>query len=125
VLLVDACDRVGIAPELDDTAFYRNARRCLSPGGVFVTNVCGDMSSSAAHLAKIGDVFGAGFVTLQVRQDGNIIAFAFKERRPAIDWAQLQATAVDLKRGLGLDFPRYLRRMALNWTLRRWQHVFV
>ena len=64
-------------------------------------------------------------MTLQVRPDGNVILFAFKESRPEIDWEQLEATAVDLKRKFGLDFPRYVRRIALDWKLRRGQPVFV
>jgi hypothetical protein len=64
-------------------------------------------------------------MTLQVRPDGNLIVFAFKKRPPEIDWEQLAAAAVDLKRTFGLDFPRYVRRIALDWKLRRWQPVFV
>jgi hypothetical protein len=70
-------------------------------------------------------VFGDEIMTLQVRPDGNLIVFAFKERRPEIDWEQLEVAATDLKRKFGLDFPRYVRRIALNWKLRRWQPVFV
>jgi hypothetical protein len=62
---------------------------------------------------------------LQVKPDGNLIVFAFKERRPEIDWEQLERTAVDLERKFGLDFPRYARRISLNWKLRRWQPAFV
>ena len=41
VILADACDRSGMAVELDWLEFYRKARRCLSTGGVFVINLCG------------------------------------------------------------------------------------
>jgi spermidine synthase len=99
--------------------------RCLSRGGVFVANVCGDLNGCAAHVGKIRTVFGDEIMTLQVRPGGNLIVFAFKERRPQIDWKQLAATAVDLKRKFGLDFPRYVRRIALNCTSRRWQPAFV
>ena len=125
VIMADACDREGIAPELDAIEFYQDAHRCLSGGGVFVANVCGDLNGCAAHVGKIRTVFGDEIMTLQARPDGNLIVFAFKERRPEIDWGQLQATAVDLKRKFGLDFPRYVRRIALNWKLRRWRPVFV
>ena len=124
VILADACDRVGIAPELDAMAFYQDAYRCLSSGGVFVTNVCGDVNSCVAHVGKIRDVFGDGFMTLQAKQDDNVIVFAFKERRPDVDWERLEAAAAVLKRRFGLNFPRYLRRIALDWQLRRWRHVF-
>jgi spermidine synthase len=125
VILADACDREGIAPELNTVEFYQQAHRCLFSGGVFVANMCGDLDGCAAHVAKIRAVFGDEFMTLQVRPDGNLIVFAFKARPPEIDWEQLAADAVDLKRKFGLDFPRYVRRIALNWKLRRWQPVFV
>jgi spermidine synthase len=125
VILADACDREGIAPELDAMEFYEAAHRCLSDGGVFVANVCGDPNGCAAHIANIRAVFGDEFMTLQVRPDGNLILFAFKETRPEIDWLQLEATAANLKRKLGLDFPRYVRRIALDWKLRRLQPVFI
>jgi spermidine synthase len=125
VILADACDRQGIAPELDAIEFYQNAHRCLSRGGMFVANMCGDLNICAAHVGRMRAVFGDEIMTLQVRPDGNLIVFAFKERRPEIDWEQLEATAVNLKRKFGLDFPRYVRRIALNWKLRRWQPAFV
>ncbi|HEY0341254.1 MAG TPA: fused MFS/spermidine synthase [Steroidobacteraceae bacterium] len=125
VILADACDRVGIAPQLDTLEFYEDVHRCLSPGGVFVTNVCGDTSSRAAHIAKIRAVFGDGFMSLQVRQHGNLILLAFKESRPPVDWEGLETTAKALKRTFGLDFPKYVRRIALDWRLRHWREVFV
>lgn len=125
VILADACDSEGIACELDSIEFYQNVHRCLSGGGVFVANICGALTDWAAHLGRIRAVFGDEIMTLQVRPDGNVIVFAFKERHPELDWQQLQATAVDLKRKLGVDFPRYLRRIALNWKLRRWQPAVV
>jgi spermidine synthase len=125
VILADACDREGIAPDLGTIEFYQDAHRRLFAGGVFVANVCGDLGDSAAHVGKIRAVFGEEIMTLQVRPDGNLIVFAFKEHRPEIDWEQLEANAANLKRKFGLDFPRYVRRIALNWKLRRWQPVFV
>ena len=123
VILADACDRTGIAPELNAVEFYQNAHRCLSPGGVFVTNVCGDTDSRAAHILKIRNAFDDEFLTLQVRPNGNVIVFAFKERRLEVRWEPLEAAAGDLKRRFRLDFPKYVRRIALDWKLRRWQHL--
>jgi spermidine synthase len=125
VILADACNRDGIAPELNAIEFYQQVHRCLFSSGVFVANMCGDLDNCAAHVGKIRKVFGDDIMTLQVRPDGNLIVFAFKERRPEIDWEQLERTAVDLERKFGLDFPRYVRRIALNWKLRRWQPAFV
>jgi spermidine synthase len=123
VILADACDREGVAPELDTTEFYQDAHRRLFAGGVFVANVCGDPEHSAAHVDRIRAVFGEGIMTLQVRPDGNLIVIAFKDRRPPIDWQKLDSIAADLRRKFGLDFPKYVRRIALNWKLRQWRRA--
>lgn len=123
VILADACDRAGIAPGLDTIEFYQNVRRCLAGGGMFVGNMCGDENRWAAHFEKIRTVFGDELMTLQVRPGGNVIVLAFKDRRLEIDWEQLVTTAFTLERKFGLNFPRFLRRIALNWKLRRWQRI--
>ena len=121
VILADACDRAGIAPQLDALEFYHSARQCLSPRGVFVANLCGETHGRAAHLTKIRSVFGDGVVTLPVRPQGNVIVFAFKERDPEISWEGLSGAAVAMQRRFGLDFPRYVRQITIECKLRRWQ----
>jgi spermidine synthase len=113
VILLDACDRTGVAPELNTIEFYRNAHNSLCGGGIFVANVCGDKHARASHILKIRNAFDGRCITLRVRPDGNVIVFAFKDAdTEAIDWPHLEATAVELKNRLGLDFPRYVRRIA-------------
>jgi len=124
VILVDACDRKGIAPELDTIEFYRRARSCLSAGGVFVANLCSEPNENATHLAKIRAVFGDEYLTLRVRMDGNLIVIALREGHNAIDWEGLESAAVNLKRQMGVNFPQYVRRMALSRKLRRWDPIW-
>jgi spermidine synthase len=114
IILADACDHAGVAPELDALEFYRNAHRALAPGGVFVANLCGNVHARAAHLLKLRQAFGDGYLTLPVRPDGNVIVFAFKEGRPHQTMTDIAAAALDLKRALGLDFPRYMRRIVVE-----------
>jgi spermidine synthase len=123
VILADACDRSGIAPQMDDLEFYRNALRCLAPGGVFVANICGSPDSRNAHLLRIRQVFGERWLTLPVRPDGSIVLFAFKDERPAAPFTDLATIAPDLKREFGLDFPNYVRRMARAWQRRAEPHA--
>ena len=123
VILADACDRTGIAPELSDVEFYQNARRCLSPGGVFVVNVCGEPHSRIAHILKIRNAFDDEFLTLQVRPNGNIIVLAFKEPREQGRRAPLERAVDDLKCRFRLDFPKYLRLIELDAKRRRWQQI--
>lgn len=119
VILADACNRTGIAPQLGAIEFYQNARRCLSRGGVFVANLCGNAHARAGHLAKVRNVFGE-YLTLRVRHGGNDIVFAFKDQAPQkLSWEHLAPTALDLRRQFSLDFPKYARRIALEWHRRR------
>ena len=121
VILADACDRAGIAPELDAIEFYQQVRRVLSHGGVFVSNMCGDRKNCNAHLGKIQKVFEGNFVTLQVAPHGNVIVLAFKDAHSQYDWGKLAAIGLNLKQRFSLDFPRYVQRMALGRKLCRWQ----
>lgn len=118
VILADACDRSGIAPQLDDLTFYRNVRRCLAPGGIFVANICGTQDSRNAHLLRIRQVFDEEWLALPVRPDSNTVVFAFRDARPAVTFDELAAEAPDLKRAFGLDFPNYVRRLSHAWQRR-------
>lgn len=107
VVLADACDSSGIAAQFNSTAFYRNARNCLAPGGVFVTNVCGDESMCADHLLKLRAAFDDEVLTLQTPTGRNLVAFAFRDRPPKRSRMQSSIAAADLKRRFRIDFPRY------------------
>lgn len=111
VILADACDRRGIAPDLSSVEFYRNARSRLTADGVFVVNVCGDKESTAAHLAKLRVAFDDELLSLQVQGDSNLIIFGFKGKRPNLHRGRLAASASDLKHRFRLDFPKYARNI--------------
>ena len=123
VILADACDRGGTALQLDCADFYMNAHRCLKSGGVFVINLCGDPHRRVAHLFRLRQVFGDDISTLQVTRNGNLIALAFKGRRPKIPADRLHANAEDLKRRFGLNFPRFARLITLEEQHRRLRQV--
>jgi spermidine synthase len=112
VILADACDRKGIAADLDSVDFYRKARSCLSADGVLVVNLCGDENSTAAHLDKLRDAFDDQLLTLPVRHDTNIIAFGFKDHRPDFAFKQMKFVARELKQQLRLNFPKFARNIA-------------
>lgn len=114
VILADACNHAGIAPELSARDFYEKAHGALAPGGVLVANLCGNVHDRAAHLLRIRQAFGGDYLVLPVRRDGNVIVLAFKEARARRTLADVNAAALDLKRVLGLDFPRYVRRIVIE-----------
>lgn len=118
VILADACDHGGIAPQLDALEFYQNARRRLSDAGVFVLNLCGDKPSWLSHMTKLRCVFGDEFLTLPGRRGGNVIVFAFKQPTVEVHWESAEGATRELRSRYGLDFPRYVRRIALDWRHR-------
>jgi spermidine synthase len=111
VVLADACDRTGIATQFNSLQFYRTARNCLAPGGVFVTNLCGDESERAEHLRKLREAFDDEVLTLKMDSGRNLVAFAFRERRP-IRSKQTCIEAGELKRRFGINFPKYALHLA-------------
>jgi hypothetical protein len=69
-------------------------------------------------MTKLRCVFGDEFLTLPGRRDGNVIVFAFKQPTVEVNWEPTEGAARDLVARFGLDFPRYVRRIALDWRRR-------
>lgn len=114
VIIVDAFDGLGIAPELSSPDFYAEAHRLLSANGILVMNLAGDKAGYDDPLAQLAHCFDDQVLSLKVRDGGNQIAFAFKHAGFSPDWARLKAVAVELERKLGLDFTRYLEMLQKN-----------
>ncbi len=111
LVLADACDRTGIATQFNSIRFYRNTRHCLAPGGILVTNICGDESACTGHLLKLREAFDARVLTLKLGR--NLIALAFRDQLPTWSGARLLDRAVELKRRFGINFPKYLQHLSV------------
>lgn len=125
VVLLDACDRQGTAPELCDERFYRNVRDRLHPYGMAVVNLTGAPRRVERHLRIVGRVFEERVIVIDVQDCDNRLAFAFNHGATAPDWPQLAQCADELSRRCGLDFQefaRLLRRSYVRQKLRsRWR----
>jgi spermidine synthase len=111
VILVDACDRNGVAPSLEAPDLYANLRRRLAAGGVLAMNVCGDVLDVENHVARIRGVFGSHTITLPAKEDGNLIVLAFRDEPRDWEGAALDRHARSLEERFGLAFPRFVRGM--------------
>lgn len=107
IILVDAFDGIGIAPELANPSFYAEAHDRLSANGILVMNLAGDKAGYDDPLAQLAHVFDDRVLSMKVRDGGNQIAFAFKNPVFASRWDAIHASARDLEKRLGLEFVRY------------------
>ncbi len=111
VILVDAFDGLGIAPELANPAFYAEAHTRLSANGILVMNLAGDKAGFDDPLAQLAHVFDDRVLSMKVRDGGNQIAFAFKNPDFLPRWDTVHSAARDLEKRLGLPFGEYAHRL--------------
>jgi len=122
VVLIDAFDRDGVAPSLCTREFYRDVRGLLGRKGVMVANLVGRKEERLAHLEMIRTVFDGNVILLPIADDGNYVAFAFRD--PAFEprWRWIDGQAKAMHARYGLDFPAFagkLERSRKRGTLRR------
>lgn len=126
VLLVDAFDRHGIAPSLENEDFIDNCRAKLASAGVLVINLADEQERCDRLIAQTRKVFEQVLI-LPVREDGNQLVFAFRNPQFWPRWRGLESHARGLKNRYGLDFPRFLKEMenaSRQNIARHMQHLF-
>ncbi len=126
VVMIDAFDRDGVAPSLCTREFYEDVRDLLARRGVMVANLVGEKAERLAHLAMIREVFGGNVILLPIEEDGNFVAFAFRD--PAFEprWRWMAGQAKAMRARYGLDFPKFagkLERSRKLGYLRRELHA--
>lgn len=115
VILLDGCDKIGIAPAFKDICFYQNLRASLRPHGLLALNLIGQGDQLAAHLRLLSDAFSDKLLVTDVSCSANRIAFAFKDAEFCPDWEKIKARANKLEREHGLDFPRFARLLQRSY----------
>lgn len=122
VILLDGCDKTGIAPAFKNTGFYENLRARLRSHGVLVLNLIGKGDELAAHLELIAEAFSNRVLVMDVSFSSNRVAFAFNDPAFSPDWEKIRSHADQLQHEHGLDFPRFARllqrshkRQARGW----------
>ncbi|WP_028081452.1 fused MFS/spermidine synthase [Solimonas soli] len=111
VVLIDGCDRSGVAPSLASEAFYRDVAARLRPRGLLVMNLIGPEQSVEAHLRLAAQFFAGRLMLHRLKRGGNRLLFAFKDPRFVPDWIALDERARALEARHGLDFPAFARQL--------------
>lgn len=119
VVIADAFDWGGIAPSIRTGAFYQQIRSRLSAGGLLVANLAGETAERVDHLRMMAREFSDNVLLVPVEGEGNEIAIAFKDPQlaPGWSWNSVRQRAYALTQSLGLDFPRFARRLERSCKL--------
>ncbi len=110
VMLVDAYDQRGIANAVVEQSFLENARRVLSPRGVFVMNLAEDADVCERYIETIRSVFGEPVIAVAMQHTCNVVVFAgsaLSDRRRLVTATR---NSHRIQGRLGLYFPTLLRR---------------
>lgn len=106
VLQVDLYDAQANGPVLDTPEFYQACANCLHDTGIMMVNLFGDHPSFQKNIRAMDFAF-AQVVCLPEIHDGNVIAFAFKQKQQ-FDFPALQERAKEIKDSTKLP--------ALSWV---------
>lgn len=121
VIMIDGCDKRGVAPAFCNENFYRTLRSRLRPGGMLVMNLIGPSHVMRAHLRHIEREFGGRHIVLELSTCSNQLVFAFNDPLFSPDWSAIRDSVDLLTLQYGLDFPYYFSKLrhACNFASRR------
>jgi len=111
VVVMDAFDRAGLAPTVASREFYADVRDAMARRGVLVANLVGEKARRLEQLRTIRSVFGGNAILVPVEEDGNELAFAFRDPRFEPRWRRIAGQARAMRERYGLDFPRFAGRL--------------
>ncbi len=115
LIMIDAYDHAGMAPEVSSLKFFDDCRTLLKKDGLLVINLWGTDKELFQQVTwNLGQVFQWRMLFLPVRNRGNIIGFAFGERYPKASMKALCEKANRLEQRYQLEFPIYLQDFKRN-----------
>ena len=115
LILIDAYDHAGMAPEVSSEIFFDNCRTLLTKNGLLVINLWGTDKDLFQQVNwHLGRVFDRRILFLPVRGRGNIIGFAFGESMPKPSMKYLLDKAKLLEQRYQLEFPVFVQDFKRN-----------
>lgn len=115
LVMIDAYDHAGMAPEVSSELFFDNCRTLMTQNGLLVINLWGTDKNLFKQVTwNLGRVFGWRFLFLPVRNRGNIIGFAFREDFPKPSMKDLTEKAKQLEQQYQLEFPTFIQDLKRN-----------
>jgi spermidine synthase len=114
VLMLDAYDATGLAPDLSSQEFYDSCTQALSSDGMLIVNLWGSDMNFDVYLQRIEHSFDGRVLMMPTGRPGNILVFAFKRRMGLLRWKILRERARNLQQQLPIEFLEFVERLSEN-----------
>lgn len=115
LIVIDAYDHAGMAPEVSSACFFDDCKALLTNNGLLIINLWGTDKALFQQVSwNIGLTFDKRMLFLPVRGRGNIIGFAFGEAMEKATMKQLIDKAKQLEQRYQLEFPTFVQDFKRN-----------
>lgn len=114
VLMLDAYDGTGLAPDLCSQEFYDSCAESLSPDGILIVNLWGSDKKFDVYLQRIEQSFDGRVLMMPTGRPGNILVFAFKRQAGDLRWKTLRERAKNLQEQFRIEFLEFVERLRDN-----------
>ena len=115
LIMIDAYDAEGMAPEVSSERFFDHCRTLLSKNGLLVINLWGTDKELFQQVTwNMGRIFNWRLLFLPVRGRGNVIGFAFGDEFAKPSFKALLNKAQQLEQQYHLEFPTFMQDFKRN-----------
>ena len=115
LIVIDAYDSEGMATEVSSEMFFDNCKTLLKDDGLLAINLWGtDKDLLQKLIWNMGGIYQWKLLYLPVRERGNIIGFAFKEKIPNYTIEQLKEKAKKLEEKYQINYPAFVEDIIKN-----------
>jgi spermidine synthase len=114
VLVLDAFDGMGLAPDFTTPSFYDSCHLALKDGGLLVVNLWGSDRNFDLYLQRIEHSFESRVLILPTGRPGNIVVFAFKSPPLGLSWRTIRERASMLEKMHRIEFLEFVERLGDN-----------
>ena len=111
VLMLDAYDANGVAPEMVSQAFFDQCARVLKADGILAVNLWGSDKNFQVYFDRIKLSFGQRALMLRTGRPGNIIVLAFAKMPSELRWQALRERAKKLEQVYEIEFLQFTERL--------------
>jgi spermidine synthase len=108
VVMVDACNKDGIAAAFREAGFYQNLRNRLTANGIAVINLIGLEDRAYEVRRIIYAAFEQRCLHIEIAA-GNHLLFGIKNPDFNPDWASIKRCAKELQKQTGLEFTAFAK----------------